>query len=132
MGTMLRSCGVAVVLCAFLFSVNAFAQGNGGGGPCAQDVQKFCPGVEPGGGRIMKCLHEHAGEVSDACKARLQQGKDQVKDKLQSCKDDAQKFCKGIQPGGGRIMECLKSHQSELSPACQTTINSTHQHGQRQ
>lgn len=125
------SCGVAVVLVVFLLSVNAFAQGNGGGGPCAQDIQNLCPGVEPGGGRIMKCLHEHAGEVSEACKERLQQGKEKVRDKMQSCKEDAQKFCKGIQPGGGRIIECLKSHQNELSPACQTTIPSGPHHGPR-
>ncbi len=122
------SFGVVVVLSFILLWVNAFAQGNGGGGPCAQDIQKLCSGVAPGGGRIMKCLHEHASEVSAACKERLQQGKEKVSDKMQSCKDDEQKFCKGVQPGGGRILECLKRHQNELSPACQTTINSGPQH----
>jgi hypothetical protein len=131
MRTTLSSCGVATVLFVFLLSVNALAQGNGGGGPCTQDIQKLCPGVEPGGGRIMKCLQEHVVEVSEACKERLHEGKEKVRDKMQSCKDDAQKFCKGIQPGGGRIIECLKSHQNELSPACQTTINSGSQHGPR-
>jgi len=122
------SCGMASVLFLLLLSVNAFAQRNAGSGPCAQDIQKLCPGIEPGGGKVMQCLHEHAAEVSDACKVRLQQGKEKVKDKMQSCRDDAQKYCKGVQPGEGKIIECLKSCQNELSPACQTAINSAHLH----
>ncbi|MCU0848659.1 MAG: cysteine rich repeat-containing protein [Spirochaetes bacterium] len=34
------------------------------------------------------------------------------------CKADAEKFCKDIKPGHGRIMACLKSHEAELSQAC--------------
>jgi Cysteine rich repeat len=32
-----------------------------------------------------------------------------------ACADDVQQFCPGIQPGGGRIMQCLKAHETELS-----------------
>jgi hypothetical protein len=35
-----------------------------------------------------------------------------------ACGDDAQKFCAGVQPGGGRIIECLKAHKNELSDRC--------------
>jgi hypothetical protein len=35
---------------------------------CAADVQKLCPGVQPGGGRIMQCLSEHKSEISESCK----------------------------------------------------------------
>lgn len=34
------------------------------------------------------------------------------------CAADVQKFCKDVKKGGGRVIECLKSHQSELSQAC--------------
>ncbi len=37
-----------------------------------------------------------------------------------ACKEDVAKLCKDVQPGEGRIMECLKSHQAEVSPACAT------------
>ena len=36
------------------------------------------------------------------------------------CHADVQKFCKDVQPGGGRIYTCLDAHQTELSEACQT------------
>lgn len=34
------------------------------------------------------------------------------------CKADVQKFCKDVKPGKGAIMNCLKSHDAELSEAC--------------
>ncbi len=40
----------------------------------------------------------------------------------QACKADYQKFCSGVSRGGGRILECLNSHKSEISPACQQAI----------
>jgi len=39
-----------------------------------------------------------------------------------ACRDDAKKLCASVQPGGGRLMACLKDKQSELSPACQATL----------
>jgi len=42
---------------------------------CATDVQKLCPGVQPGGGRIVACLKEHKDEVSDVCKQAILKAK---------------------------------------------------------
>jgi hypothetical protein len=36
---------------------------------CQPDVEKFCANVQAGGGTIRQCLHQHASELSDACKA---------------------------------------------------------------
>ena len=38
---------------------------------CAGDVQKLCPGVQPGGGRILQFLIEHKSDVSETCKQAL-------------------------------------------------------------
>jgi hypothetical protein len=35
---------------------------------CATDIQNFCAGVQPGGGRILACLKQHKDQVSDGCK----------------------------------------------------------------
>ena len=40
----------------------------------------------------------------------------------QPCRPEAQKLCSGVQPGGGRIIACLKQHESELSPQCQKLV----------
>lgn len=39
-----------------------------------------------------------------------------------ACRADFRQFCSGTQPGQGRALACLKEHQSELSTACQTSL----------
>jgi hypothetical protein len=34
------------------------------------------------------------------------------------CKSDVARLCPGVQPGGGRIIGCLKAHQKEMSVGC--------------
>jgi len=38
---------------------------------CEGDAAKLCPGIEPGEGRILKCLLEHKEELSDGCSTSL-------------------------------------------------------------
>ena len=39
-----------------------------------------------------------------------------------ACGNDVKALCGSIQPGGGRIKECLKEHRAELSDACKAAI----------
>ena len=73
----------------------------------------------------MDCLLDHQQDISDACYDKLKQrlskqsaGNPDGAPARKACKQDAEEFCKGIQPGGGRIVNCLKDHQKELSDAC--------------
>jgi hypothetical protein len=34
------------------------------------------------------------------------------------CTDDVQRLCAGVQPGGGRVLACLKEHRDALSDKC--------------
>ena len=36
------------------------------------------------------------------------------------CKPDIEKFCKGVKPGHGAVIQCLREHESELTPACKS------------
>jgi len=38
---------------------------------CKSDVDKLCPGIQPGGGRIIACLKQNEAQVSAACKDAL-------------------------------------------------------------
>jgi hypothetical protein len=38
---------------------------------CANDIQALCPGVQPGGGRILACLKQHKQQVSGGCKQAI-------------------------------------------------------------
>ena len=39
---------------------------------CREDMARLCPGVQPGGGRIIGCLKAHKMEVSIGCGKALQ------------------------------------------------------------
>ncbi|HZT61874.1 MAG TPA: cysteine rich repeat-containing protein [Burkholderiales bacterium] len=43
------------------------------------------------------------------------------------CAADAKKFCGNEKPGEGRIAKCMKSHEAELSPACQSEMKRVEQ-----
>jgi len=85
---------------------------------CAEDAKKLCSDVKPGGGRVYQCLDSHAAELSPACGERLKTGKANWDAFVSACKPEAEKFCKSTQPGSGRILQCLRGHEEDLSPAC--------------
>lgn len=46
----------------------------------------------------------------------------QPTDPRTACLADVQKLCQGVQRGGGRILQCLKQHDDQLSPACKSAL----------
>jgi len=44
-------------------------------GACGPDVQRLCPGVQPGGGRIKACLMSKKDQMSVGCAKALMQAK---------------------------------------------------------
>ena len=91
--------------------------------PCADDIAKLCKDVQPGGGRIAKCLKEHEGELSGACRGHQAEVRKQVKEAFQACQDDVSQWCTDVKPGGGRIVACLKGHEAELSAECREKLS---------
>jgi hypothetical protein len=44
-----------------------------------------------------------------------------------ACTGDAQRLCRGIQPGEGRIAQCLRARVAELSPGCIQAVQASRQ-----
>jgi acetyl esterase/lipase len=40
----------------------------------------------------------------------------------EACADDFKTFCSGVQPGGGRIIACLRQNFDKLSPGCRQAL----------
>jgi hypothetical protein len=41
---------------------------------------------------------------------------------LSACRSERQQFCGMVQAGGGRLVQCLRSHESSLSPGCREAL----------
>jgi hypothetical protein len=48
--------------------------------------------------------------------------KERARAVARACRADAQKFCQGIEPGGGRLLTCLKGREAELSTGCRDAL----------
>ena len=105
-----------VVLCS---NFHAYAQESL---VCADDIAKFCKEIKPGGGRILNCLKAHETELSASCQGKICELQGIIKDCEQACAGDIARFCKDIQPGGGRIVKCLRERDKELSPSCSAKL----------
>ena len=110
---------VAVFYLAALAAADAPQQGQW---PCAEDFAKYCADIQPGVGRIAKCLKEHENDMSAACREHIAQVKQRSREVKEACEGDTLKFCKDVQPGKGRIMRCLMEHDGELSTACREKL----------
>jgi hypothetical protein len=70
--------------CACVFSAGVPAQEAPAAAPgltvrqaCEPDVQKFCEGAQPGGGRIKACMAQHKDELSQPCRDALKSARAQ-------------------------------------------------------
>ena len=92
---------------------------------CKADFERLCKGVQPGDGRIMKCMMDNKSRVSPACASAMDQKRQEeqaVGQDFAACKQDYERFCKGVQPGGGRIMQCMVDNQSRVSAPCAAVL----------
>lgn len=98
---------------------------------CKTDLTTFCAGTAPGGGRLWKCLEKHRKKVSPECEDKLferemwMSGDWRFKYGLaSSCASERQLLCKGIAPGDGRVIRCLREKQEDpkMGAACRKAV----------
>ncbi len=98
-------------------------QGRGPRAACAADYVRLCPGVEPGGGRILVCLNAQAEKLSQPCFQALAERGLAFAGAVKSCKLDFDRLCPNVAPGFGRGLECLMDNAEGLSPPCRDALS---------
>ena len=122
-----------VALAILLFGINsAIAQqdlvetvANG----CKTELEKYCNQVTPGQGRVLACLYAYGDKLSSRCEYALYDAAVQLERAVAAlsyvaneCDADMEKYCESIEPGEGRLLECLEKHDKEVSGRCKQAI----------
>jgi Cysteine rich repeat len=92
---------------------------------CQTELQTYCSQVTPGENRIAACIYAHGDKLSNQCEkalyeaaVALERAINTVSYVANQCRADIESKCANIQPGGGRIAQCLADHRSSLSQPC--------------
>lgn len=101
---------------------------------CEFDISRLCSNLcssQPGqtcGGLVLQCLQEKQDNItSQACQDEvfyyeLMEVTDFRNDVIlaEACRNDVEKFCKDVEPGEGRVHQCLRFRRDEISERCRT------------
>ena len=102
-----------------LWSSSATAQGRLTGAPCVPDLDRLCPGIQPGNNRFLTCMREHLGDVSSPCLERLAKFAE-VRELRNDCRAQIQKQCASVERG--QFGDCLRSAVASLSDDCKDAL----------
>jgi hypothetical protein len=96
---------------------------------CSEDIKKYCSNVTPGGGRVLHCMQAYEDKISPKCgyaeqeaALNLQMTADRLKEAVVACNDEIVKFCGKVQPGQGRVAQCLIANKASASAQCAGAI----------
>jgi hypothetical protein len=96
---------------------------------CDQELKTFCKDVTPGEGRVLACLYAYSDKLSPKCEyalydaaAQLERAVNALSYAVNECRDDLQKFCSGIQPGQGRLLDCMDKNDKQVSKRCKQAM----------
>ncbi|MCP4629859.1 MAG: hypothetical protein GY850_41075 [bacterium] len=96
---------------------------------CKMEIEKYCGQVTPGQGRVLACLYAHGDKLSAKCEYALYDAAVQLERAVAAlsyvaneCDADLEKNCGSIEPGEGRLLECLEKHDKQVSGRCKQAL----------
>src|SRR5512143_340893 len=99
---------------------------------CKTELDTYCKEVTPGEGRVLACLYAFEDKLSDRCEyalydaaGQLEKAVNALKYAATQCKADLKAFCSQVQPGEGRLLQCLDKNSAKVSSACKQALKDT-------
>ncbi len=96
---------------------------------CEKDLNTYCSQVTPGDGRLALCMMAHEDKISDTCFTSIFEFVDGVELGLSNlwraaeiCESDIEKNCADVEPGEGRIAQCLVEKKELVSMPCKAEL----------
>jgi hypothetical protein len=88
--------------------------------------------VTPGEGRVLACLYAYGDKLSGQCEYALFDAAVQLERAVAAlsylaneCRDDLMTFCSAINPGEGRLLECIEKNDTKVSGRCKQALKDT-------
>ena len=91
---------------------------------CDVEVEQVCPQSLPEEER-RQCMERRMTHFPLMCQQILQPRLVRWKERsghAQACVEDVQRLCREIQPGEGRVLQCLQRHAQDVSEPCYRTL----------
>lgn len=89
---------------------------------CRTELEKLCDGIPLGGGRRKRCFEDNTSRLSPACRQQVEERTVKVNRAMQhfkvACEADIKQWCRLVESGGGRVLQCLKQHYKQVSDRC--------------
>jgi hypothetical protein len=99
---------------------------------CEKELNTFCKGVTPGEGRVLACLYAYSDKLSGQCEYALFDAAVQLERAVAAlsylaneCRDDLMTFCSAINPGEGRLLQCIEKNDAKVSERCKQALKDT-------
>jgi len=96
---------------------------------CKVELEKYCKNVTPGGGRILACLYAYGDKLSPKCEYALYDVAVQLERAVAAlsyvaneCDEDLDQYCSAVSPGEGRLLDCLKKKDKQLTKRCKQAL----------
>jgi hypothetical protein len=96
---------------------------------CKEEIDAHCKDVTQGEGRLLACLYAFEDKLSSRCdyalydaSTRLERAVNALAHGVNECQSDIKKHCSNVEPGQGRVLDCLKKQGDKLSKRCKQGI----------
>lgn len=96
---------------------------------CKSEGEKFCSTVTPGEGRLLMCALAHGDQLSATCTsavfdaiAELGGTISNMQLAVEACSADIEATCGSVEPGDGRVAQCLIDNKDKVSEPCREAV----------